>query len=155
VVLVDGGTASASEIVAGALQDAGRALLVGTQTFGKGSVQTVIELEDGSGLKLTIARYYTPSGRSIQEKGITPDLVVHGGAPGLSEEDLVREKNLPGHFRSEEDKQDAGAPAAAPIVPLAAQPAAPGDPSDDPQLKAGLDALRTWQGLHGKAKGAP
>lgn len=76
VVLVNGGTASASEIVAGALQDHKRAMLVGTQTYGKGSVQTVIELEDRSALKLTIARYFTPHHRSIQGTGITPDVVV-------------------------------------------------------------------------------
>src|SRR5262249_39722014 len=136
VLLVDGGTASASEIVAGALQDSGRAVLLGTQTFGKGSVQTVIELEDGSGLKLTIARYYTPSGRSIQERGITPDVWVKAAA---TDEDAPPEPNLPGHFKGDE-------------IPLAhaslkapdAQPATADDPPDDAQLKVALDTLRTW-----------
>ena len=139
VVLVDGGTASASEIVAGALQDSGRAVVMGTQTFGKGSVQTVIELEDGSGLKLTIARYYTPSGRSIQERGITPDVWVKASA---TDEDAPREQNLPGHFKGEE--------VAAAVLPSTARtapslPRAEGDPADDAQLKAALDTLRTWQ----------
>jgi carboxyl-terminal processing protease len=81
VVLVNKGTASASEIVAGALQDHARAVLMGTQTFGKGSVQSIIELEDGSGLKLTVARYFTPKHRSIHGRGIAPDVVVEPPPP--------------------------------------------------------------------------
>src|SRR4051812_31396285 len=95
VVLVDGGTASASEIVAGALQDHKRAVVMGTQSFGKGSVQTILPLTNNTGLKLTTARYYTPNGRSIQAKGIEPDIAVDDGRDSLNR---LREANLDHHL---------------------------------------------------------
>jgi len=126
IVLVNKGSASASEVVAGALQDHGRAVIMGTQTFGKGSVQTIIDLEDGSGIKLTIARYYTPKHRSIQELGITPDVVVPEAAPPARSEELQGERDLKGHFKNEA-AEAAGAAAGV---------------EQDHQLRTALDYLR-------------
>jgi len=98
VVLVNAGSASASEIVAGALQDHKRATIIGTQTFGKGSVQTILPLSSTTAIKLTTARYYTPSGRSIQAKGITPDILVDEYADGDLSHLRVREADLKGHL---------------------------------------------------------
>jgi carboxyl-terminal processing protease len=110
VVLINGGSASASEIVAGALQDHKRALILGTTSFGKGSVQTVETLRDGAGLKLTIARYYTPNDRSIQAKGIKPDIYLklrRLDPKEISKKDeaLLKEKDLENHLEAEPDKE--------------------------------------------------
>jgi carboxyl-terminal processing protease len=103
VVLVNGASASASEIVAGALQDQRRATILGTQTFGKGSVQTILPLPNNQAVKLTTALYYTPSGRSIQAKGITPDIVVEDGT---DKQVLLREADLQNHLVVENGKLD-------------------------------------------------
>jgi len=101
VVLINNGSASASEIVAGALQDHKRALIVGTRSFGKGSVQSIMPMNNGTAIKLTTARYFTPNGRSIQGKGIVPDIVVEDGLSAIA----VRESDLNNILSNPEDDE--------------------------------------------------
>ncbi len=133
VVLINGGSASASEIVAGALQDHKRAKIIGTRSFGKGSVQTIIPLGESGAIRLTTARYYTPSGQSIQAKGITPDVVVEQEVPEdqKARTTLKGEADLPGHLKSEEGEEKKGSSA---FVPK--------DKADDKQLAFALAMLR-------------
>lgn len=139
IVLVNGGSASASEIVSGALQDHRRATIVGTQSFGKGSVQTIIPLGPNGAIRLTTARYYTPSGTSIQAKGVTPDIEVLQELPPELKDQVTETKgeaSLKGHLTgdggSEEEKSGS-------------QAYVPPDPKDDKQLHYALDLLRGIQ----------
>ena len=161
IVLVNEGSASAAEIVSGALQDNGRALILGTQTFGKGSVQTVIPLEGGAALKLTTAKYYTPKGRSIQAEGITPDIAVkfqRSPDDAGTDDDFVREKDLKGHIKSPKELENGELNTGKEIDPRSrmlpgknndSRKELPlkrpfGDMTKDNQLKSAYDVLKSW-----------
>lgn len=171
IVLVNGGTASAAEIVAGALQDHHRALVLGTETFGKGSVQTILPLDESSALRLTTARYYTPSGRSIQATGVVPDIYFENELPAgetaaaRSEPLVLRESNLPKHLESGEPGSgeiDAGSESSAdpesnedadadktsdqgPSDAADSRGLKLGEPGRDPQLDRAIELLKSWR----------
>ena len=139
VVLVNGGSASASEIVAGALQDHKRAVVMGIQTFGKGSVQTILPLTNNTAIKLTTARYYTPAGRSIQAKGIQPDIQVEETADGTTPQ-RVREADLDGHLNNDREPVVVVVPQSKPVdKPAPATPKAAPKGKDEPKGDEGAE----------------
>lgn len=161
VVLVNGGSASASEIVAGALQDHKRAVIMGTQSFGKGSVQTILPLGNNTAIKLTTARYYTPGGRSIQAKGIVPDIQVEDPATAaLDSAFRLREADLDRHLtndRQADDKSDDVTPRTAPKPQSKGKDNESTKPEfaefgakNDYQLNQALNLLKGMNILHGK-----
>lgn len=160
IVLVNGGSASASEIVAGAMQDHKRAVILGTKTFGKGSVQTILPLDDNSALRLTTARYFTPKGRSIQATGIVPDIVIENPIvipetkPDDKSRPSLREENLPGHLRnpqSPQEQKDSKEKDAdkdkdkEKEISKTVQPTPPSEGTEnDAQLRRALELLKGW-----------
>ena len=160
IVLINGGSASGAEIVAGAIQDHGRGILLGTQTFGKGSVQTIFPLKDGSGLRLTTARYFTPNGRSIQAKGIVPDIIVKPSPPEEekvtpipkfpSEKDLERHlidvgKGPPKEKEPAEEKE--------PAKEISKKEEVKEKKPTDIQIERALELLKSWDIFKGVVQG--